>query len=248
MQAASLKEVPMFRFTLFSAFILATALATALAAAPARAQHVSFVVVHGIPGRDVGGTEDPLLPVDIFIGGKYCLIQGLTFGSISGPFDVPPGGYEVAVSLANPLAPCSNPPVVTNQFTLSEGQFGAIVAALSTTGAPALELYTINTTPVGAGMQRLVAVHAANAPAVEVKVVSTGKSPEKAKFKLEPGAEKTAMVSTEPGFAVSASVGKTVIGPISVAFGDQGVALVVAVGSAASVSATLLSKIIPDVF
>jgi hypothetical protein len=234
----------MFRFPLFSAAILAAT----LAAAPARAVHASFVVVHGIPGRDVDSTEDPLLPVDIFIGGKYCLISGLTFGSISGPFDVPPGTYEVAVSLANPLAPCSNTPVVTNQFTINEGQFDAVVAALSTTGAPALELYKISTTPVGAGMQRFVAVHAANAPAVEVKVVSTGKSPEKAKFKLDPGAEKTAVVATESGFSVSASVGNTVIGPISVAFGDQGVALVVAVGSAASGSATLLSKIIPDVF
>jgi hypothetical protein len=234
----------MFRSTLFSTALLAAA----LSAGAASAQTSSFVVVHGIPGRDVGAFVDPLLPVDVLVGGKYCLLQGLTFGSIAGPFDVPNGDYSIQISLANPIAPCTNTPVITTQLGFTNGDTYAVVAALSTSGAPTAEEYPIQVTSVGAGKQRFVTLHAADAPAVEVKVVSTGKTPEKAKFKLDPGAENTTVVQTAPGFSITASAGKAVIGPLSVAFGDQGVDLIIAVGSATSGSATLLSKIIPDVF
>jgi hypothetical protein len=236
----------MFRTTIFSTALLAAAI-TAGAARAADAP-ASFVVVHGIPGRDVGSTLDPLLPVDVLVAGKYCLLQGFTFGSIAGPYDIPAGTYTVAISLANPLAPCSNSAVISGSVTLSSGEFGAIVAALSTKGAPTAEVYPIDVSAVGAGKQRFVAAHAADAPAVKVTIVSTGKTPEKEKFTLDPGAEKSATVASAPGFTVTAKAGSAVIGPLNVAFGDQGVDLIVAVGSATTGSATLLSKIIPDVF
>jgi hypothetical protein len=228
----------------------AAALAAALAAPAAHAQsttNASFLVVHGIPGRDVAETLDPLLPVDVQVAGKYCLASGLTFGTIAGPFDVPPGTYSVAVSLANPLAPCTNTAVISGNVTLTAGEYGAVVAALSTKGAPTAEVYPIDVSPVGAGKQRFVTAHAADAPAVVVHVVSNGTPAEKASFALNPGAENTTSVPTRSAFAVAASIGKTVIGPIKEQAGDQAVLFTVAVGSATTGSATLLSKVIPSV-
>jgi len=210
----------------------------------------SFVVVHGIPGRDVAATLDPALPVDVLVGGKYCLLQGLTFGSIAGPFDVPAGSYTVAISLANPISPCSNSPVITATVDLKAGEFGSIVAALSTSGAPTAEVYPIDVTPVGAGNQRFITAHAANAPEVSIEAVST-KQKETLKFKLKPGKENESTAPTRSAFEVTATpVGtKTVIGPVLVqAGGDQSVVLLYAVGNASSGSVTILSKTLPDVF
>jgi hypothetical protein len=223
-----------------------------LSAAPsALAQSsASFVVVHGIPGRDVGASLDPALPVDVLVGGKYCLLQGLTFGSIAGPFDVPAGNYSVAISLANPIAPCSNSPVITANVALTAGEFGSIVAALSTSGAPSAEVYPVDVTPVGAGNQRFITAHAADAPEVTIDAVST-KDKEMLKFRLKPGKENESIVPTRSAFEVTATpVGsKTVIGPVLVqAGGDQSVVLLYAVGNATSGSVTILSKSLPDVF
>ncbi len=232
--------------TIFCAAMLAAA--AAVPAAHAQSTGASFLIVHGIPGRDVAATLDPLLPVDVQVAGKYCLASGLTFGSIAGPFDVPAGTYSVAVSLANPLAPCSNSAVISGNVTLTAGEYGAVVAALSTKGAPTAEVYPIDVTPVGAGKQRFITAHAADAPQVVVHVVSNGPSPEKASFKLAPGAENTTVVPTKTAFQLAASIGKTVIGPIKVDAGDQAVIFTVAVGSATTGSATLLAKVIPSVF
>jgi hypothetical protein len=230
------------------ALVLAASLAapSAFAATPA-----SFVVVHGIPGRDVAATLDPALPVDVLVGGKYCLLQGLTFGSIAGPFDVPAGTYSVAISLANPIAPCSNAPVISASVALTAGEFGSIVAALSTSGAPTAELYPIDVSAVGAGKQRFITAHAADAPEVTIDAVSIGKPKEKLTFKLSPGKENESTVDTASAFSVTATpVGsKTKIGPVTVeAGGDQSVVLLFAVGNAASGSVTILSKYLPDVF
>jgi hypothetical protein len=239
----------MTRKTLFKAAICAASLAVlhpparAATAAPA-----SILVVHGIPGRDVAPTLDPLLPVDVLVAGKYCLLQGLTFGTIAGPFDIPAGTYSVAISLANPLAPCTNAAVITGNATVAAGQFAAIVAAISTSGAPTAEIYPIDVTPVGAGKQRLVAVHAADAPAVTVKAVSIGKPSEKASFPLAPGQVKEDTVPEKDAFFIDAKAGTTILGPVTVHLSDQGVAVVIAVGVAKTGSATLLTKIIPSVF
>ena len=217
-------------------------------AASAAAAPASFVVVHGIPGRDVAPGLDPLLPVDVLVAGKYCLLQGFTFGSIAGPYDIPAGTYSVAISLANPLSPCSNSAVISGNVTLAAGEFGAVVAALSASGAPTADVFALNVAPIGAGKQRFMVAHAADAPEVKVKAVSLGAAPEKVAFNLAPGKEKSVQVPTKAAFSLSASAGSTVIGPIQVQLGDQGLALVFAVGSATTGSATLLSKIIPDVF
>jgi len=233
------------------ALILAAALLAAAQIPAARAQMApaSFLVVHGIPGRDVAPTLDPLLPVDVLINGKYCLLQGLTFGTIAGPYDVPPGTYAVAISLANPIAPCSASPVISANVTLTSGEFGAVVAALSTKGAPAAEVYALNVTTVPVGQQRFMAAHAANAPPVRVTVTSTGGGPtETAGFGLVPGSEKSATVPARTSFNLVARTGAgAVIGPVTVSPGNQGLVAAFAVGSATSGSARILTKVIPAV-
>ncbi len=230
--------------------IRAAAVAAGLAVAtPALAQNASFFVVHGIPGRDVAATADPLLPVDVLVAGKYCLLAGFTFGSVAGPFDVPAGSYSVAISLANPIAPCTNTAVITATATLTAGEFGSIVAAESTSGAPTAEIYPVDVTSIAAGKQRIITSHAADAP--EVKVTAIGSNPkEKAEFKLQPGKQNESTVDTAQKFSISATpVGaKGTIGPITVEAGDRSDILVWAVGNAANGSVTLLSKVLPDVY
>jgi hypothetical protein len=239
----------MSRPSLLSTAFCATFLAACAATAPAFAQSTaSFVVVHGIPGRAVGATVDPALPVDVLVGGKYCLLQGFTYGNIAGPFDVPAGTYSVAVSLANPLAPCSNSAVISGSVTLTSGEFGAIVAAVSTSGAPTAEVYPIDVSAIPTGMQRFIVAHAADAPAVKVTLTSLGPNGSSSSFNLNPGASNEATVDRHPKWRLEASAGSTKLGPMEVGVGTQGLVLTFAVGVAADGSATLISKVIPSVF
>ncbi len=215
----------------------------AAATAPA-----SFVVVHGIPGRDVGAGIDPQLPVDVLINGSICLLKNFTFGQIAGPYDVPPGAYTVAVSLANPISPCSNAAVISGSVTLTSGEFGAVVAQLSPSGAPTAGVYGIDVSPVPTGMQRFVVVHAADAPTVSVDGISVSKTPVKFNFPLAEGATAEKLVTAQAKYSVGVVADKTIFGPIFVQGGNQGLFFVVAVGNASSGSVTLLSKVIPSVF
>ena len=227
------------------------ALIAALAfGAPAGAESgsASVLIVHGIPGRDVAAALDPLLPVDVLVAGKYCLLQGFTFGSIAGPFTIPAGTYPVAISLANPLNPCSNAPVISGNVTVPSSGYAAVVAALSTNGTPTAEAYPIDVSSVGAGQQRFVVAHAANAPGVKVTIASVDGEKEKKNFNLTPGQEGAAELAARNAFTVSLSKGKTSIVSTQVSPGNQGVAFVAAVGTAASGSVTLLSKTIPNAF
>jgi len=233
--------------------LAAAFLAATLPAASAEtdtASPATFVVVHGIPGRDVAATLDPVLPVDVLIAGKYCLLQGFTFGSIAGPYEVPAGAYPVAISLANPVAPCSNPAVISATATLAAGGTYSIVAALSAASAPTALVFDDSLAAIAAGDQRLMAHHAADAPEVQVSATNVGGATESAKFDLSPGGEKSAVVPARPGFTVNISpAGATaVVATTKVAPGNRGLALVYAVGSAKTGSITLISKVLPNVF
>jgi hypothetical protein len=236
--------------TLFLAASLLAAVLPAASAETDTSAPATFLVVHGIPGRDVASSLDPVLPVDVLVAGKYCLLQGFTFGSIAGPFEVPAGAYPVAISLANPIAPCSNAAVISATVTLAAGSTSSIVAALSAASAPTALVFDDTLAPIPNGDQRLMAHHAADAPEVKVSVANAGGATETASFDLFRGTERSAVVSARPAFSVSISpVGSTaVIGPVTVAPGNRGLALIYAVGSARTGSVTLISKILPNVF
>src|ERR1035441_10903197 len=88
------------------------ALLLALGASAFAANDAYLYIVHCIPGRDIADNLNPGLPVDILVNGKSCLVRGLTFGNTTGPFTLSAGTYEVQISLANTLAPCTNPAVI----------------------------------------------------------------------------------------------------------------------------------------
>ncbi len=76
-------------------------------------------IVHGIPGRDVADNLNPGLPIDVLIDGK-CPVHGLTFGSTSGPLTIAAGTYDVQISTANTLAPCTNPELIKAYYYLMQ--------------------------------------------------------------------------------------------------------------------------------
>ncbi len=213
----------------------------------AQAADTTFYVVHGIPGRDVGPQIDPRLPVDVRVNGEICLVQGLVFGEIAGPFTVPAGRYGVEVSLANTVAPCSNEPVIEGEVRVAGDRFNSVVAALDPEGAPTAYVFRADAKALRDGRTRLVANHAAAAP--PVKIVVDGKV---AIRNLAPGNSEAAVVPSEPG-AVQLEVqpqgsSETVLGPAAVPTPSQSVVLGFVVGSAASGSLALIQKVIPGIF
>src|SRR5208337_2012689 len=98
------------------------ALCLALGASAFAANNAYLYIVHGIPGRDIADNLNPGLPIDILVNGKSCLVHGLTFGSTSGPFTLAAGTYDVQISLANTLEPCTNAALITSQVTLTPGE------------------------------------------------------------------------------------------------------------------------------
>jgi hypothetical protein len=143
-----------------------------LFSSPGLAQDASVRVVHGIPGPDVGPGVDPALPVDVLVNDAVCLLSGFTFGSVAGPFTLPAGTYDVKVSLANTLDPCSNAAVIAAPVPVAAGENATIIAHLSATGSPTASKFVNDVTPSGSGFARVIAHHTAAAPAVDINVSS----------------------------------------------------------------------------
>jgi hypothetical protein len=146
----------------------------------AQSPNASVYVVHGIPGHDVNEALDPALPVDVQVDGSICLVSGLKFGDIAGPFTIPANtttGYSLVVSLANTLTPCGNsgsPVLRVSGVTFEAGENASVVAYLTDGSGPALKKFDnkLNTTldPIKNGESRLIVQHTANAPAVDITV------------------------------------------------------------------------------
>ena len=215
-------------------------------AAIAQEAITTFYVVHGIPGRDLGPEVDPRLPVDVRVAGEICLVEGLVFGEVAGPFTVPAGRYGVEISPASSTAPCSNEPVISGEVRVAPDRFNSVVAALDPAGAPTAYVFRADPKAVRDGRTRLVANHAAAAP--DVKILVDGSV---AIRSLAPGASDAAVASSEAG-SVSLEVQptgtrQTVLGPAAVPTPPQGVVLGFVVGSAETGSLALIQQVIPGV-
>ena len=90
------------------------------------ANNAYLYIVHGIPGRDIADNLNPGLPIDVLIDGD-CLARGLSFANTSGPLSFPAGTYDVQISDANTLAPCTNSPITESQVTLTSGTSASAV-------------------------------------------------------------------------------------------------------------------------
>lgn len=130
--------------------------------------------VHGINGTDLG--FDEALTVDIAVDvpdtdEDLCLAD-VQFGDVLGPVaDLPAGPYGVEVRLPDSPEECQGTLVVGNTVSLSLVETAIIVAHLDANGAPVLGKFTVNTAALDEGLARLSAIHAAQAPAVDVQVV-----------------------------------------------------------------------------
>jgi hypothetical protein len=150
--------------------LFAAAALLAIVPSAAFAQNTSLRVVHGIPGGDVSPDLDPELPVDVMVNDAICLLSGFTFGEVEGPFTIPGGTYNVKVSLANTLAPCSEEPVIQADVPINAGSNVSIVAHLDAEGAPTASLFTNEVSRPAEGNARLIAHHVAAAPTVDLLV------------------------------------------------------------------------------
>jgi hypothetical protein len=238
----------MFKMTCCGAIVagaLSTVALPALAQTAATALPAIVRVVHGIPGNDVSPSLDPQLPVDVLANGKLCLLKGITFGTVSGPLSIPAGTYTIGISLANSVSPCSNTPVIKATVAVKSGEEAAIVAALSTSGAPTAYAFPLDFGSIKTGFGRVTVAHAADAPPVTVSF-----NDKRPIADLQPGKEGTADLATG-GYSVEvfpAGSNSAVIGPLVFNVPPRSVSLVFAVGSATTGSITLIVDAINEVF
>jgi hypothetical protein len=211
----------------------------------------SIVVVHGLPGRALGATVDPALPVDVLVNGSVCLLKNLTFGEIAGPFDLPAGAYQITISPANAVTPCANAAVIDAQVTLEPGKFDELVASVAATvdgPVPVLTVTPVNTIPLGPGTQRIVTVVTGDVPGATVTALpDSGVKP----ITLTTDSQSsTRTVPAAPGYTVSlrASNG-TAAGPVTVLnSGDQAVILVTVVGDATAGALNIVTRVLQAVY
>jgi len=225
-----------------------TTLFLALGASAFAANDAYLYIVHGIPGRDIADNLNPGLPVDVLIDGS-CVSRGLTFGNTSGPLSFSAGTYDVQISDANTLAPCTNPPMIDSQVTLTAGASLSAVAALSG-GEPALLQFTDTLSPVVPGNGRFVLANAADAPALQATLKQVGvKHPKTFTVSANPGAQEAIGVPAGNYLVQITAVGSTtVLTSEQIDLADQSVTLSYASGEALNNTVGLVNRVIRDVF
>jgi hypothetical protein len=225
------------------------ALCFALGASGFAADDAYLYIVHGIPGRDIADNLNPGLPVDILVNGKSCLVHGLTFGNTTGPFTLSAGQYDVQISMANTLAPCTNTPMIDSQVTLTAGANVSAVAALSG-GQPALLDFTDNLSPVTPGKARFVFVNSADAPALQATLTQLYvKNPKTFTLTANPDTQAPSIVPAGTYLVQVVAAGSTtVLASEQIGLADQSATFVYAAGQAANNSVGLINRAIRDVF
>jgi|SRR5579863_4107598 len=223
----------------FALALLCAALSTASLAS-------SIFVVQGIPGRDFAAETDPAFPVDVLLNDEVCYVHGLAFGTISGPLTFLPGTYNIKVSIANTLAPCSESPMIDSSVTLEKHQDLSAVITLDAQGKPALLTFVNNLTPVAAGMSRVLFAQSADAPALQLVLQDT-KTMKVYKFTVNPGA---LLNVTLPEGTYTAEINQgttTLVTPTLVDLSSQSATLIYALGQASNNTVSLVTRTLKDV-
>jgi hypothetical protein len=229
-------------------FVQLAALCFVLAAYGFAAGNAYLYIVHGIPGRDIADNLNPGLPVDVLISGT-CLSRGLTFGNTTGPLSFSAGTYDVQISNANTLAPCTNPSIISSDVTLTAGTSVSAVAAISG-GVPALLQFTDNLSPLAPGKARFVFTQAADAPALQVTLTQLDVKSSQT-FTVTAGPGKQAAISVPEGtylVQVTAVGDTTVLASEDIGLADQSATFTYAAGEAANSSVGLINRAVRDVF
>lgn len=155
---------------------LSTLLLAAMFVAPG-IRHVmaaEVYIVHGIPGADLG--LDPTLPVDIAVDGG-CAVTAFTYQSVSAATTLSTGEHTIEVRLSD--GTCTGTLAVTARIDLSVNETAVLVAHLDENGAARLSKFTVDTSAIDPGMARVMVVHAAAAPVVDLKLRNENKAKEK---------------------------------------------------------------------
>jgi Domain of unknown function (DUF4397) len=221
-------------------------LCAALGSAALASDNAYMYLVHGVPGLDYAAGTDPEFPVDVLINDEVCYQRGLAFGTISGPLTLAPGSYDVKISIANSLAPCSNAPIVDSTVTLGAGKNVSAVFALDSKGAATLLKFTNNFSAVPANSGRLLFALAADSPAVQLIVENTS-TKKLYTYSVNPGA---LLSATRPAGVYTVEVNEgtsTLVPSTTVVLDSQSVALLYAVGEAGNNTVTMESKTVRDV-
>lgn len=225
-------------------FVLAL-LCAALSTAMLASDNAYLYLVQGIPGRDYSNSTDPQFPVDVLINDEICYEHGLAFGAIAGPLTLAPGSYDVKVSVANSLAPCSNTPLVDSTVTLESGKTVSAVLQLSS-GTPALTTYTEDFSSVSANDARILFANSATSPALQVIVQNTS-TKKLYVYSVSPGA---LLDETLPAghYEVEVNEGTSTLVPsTSVDLYSQSAIMFFAVGEASNNTVDLETKTIRNV-
>jgi hypothetical protein len=203
-------------------------------------------LVHGVPGLDYAAGTDPEFPVDVLINDEVCYVRGLTFGSIQGPLTLVPGTYDVKISVANALAPCSNSPIVDSTVTLESGKNISAVFTPGSGATPKLVTFTNNFSAVSPNNGRILFALAADSPAVQVILENTS-TKKLYLYSVNPGG--LLNVTLPSGvYAVEVNEGTTTLIPsTTVVLYSQSATLLYAMGQASNNTVTMEIKTVRDV-
>ncbi|HXW92766.1 MAG TPA: DUF4397 domain-containing protein [Terriglobales bacterium] len=226
-------------------FVLAFVCA-ALNTAMFASDNAYLYLVHGIPGRDDSPSADPAFPVDILLNDEVCYERGFSFGSVAGPLTLAPGNYDVKVSVANSLAPCSNSPLIERVISLEGGKDFSAVVALSPAGPLTLLTFDNQFAPVSANAGRLLFAQAADAPTLDL-ILQNKSTMKLYAYTVSPGA--LLDVNLPAGdYTVEINQGTTTLATsTSLDLYSQSVTLLYAVGQASNNTVTLETKTVRSV-
>jgi hypothetical protein len=139
----------------------AAALLAAFAlAAPASAADLDakLTVIHGINGTDLG--FDEALSVDVCVAGsKTPLAANVPFRTVSDPFSLPAGRYDVEIRLTD--GKCGGVLAVASEVSLAVAENATAIAHLTEYGTPTLTKFVNDVRALAKGQTRLFARHAA---------------------------------------------------------------------------------------
>lgn len=226
---------------------LALALLCVASTAALASDSAYLYLVHGIPGLDYSATTDPQFPVDVLINDEVCYAHGVDYGTILGPLTLAPGTYDVKISVANSLAPCSETPVVDSSVELNAGKNVSAVFALSDSGTPGLKTFANNFSPVLQNDGRILFALAADSPAVQLILQNTG-TKKLYVYAVNPGA---LLSATLPAGIYTAEVNEgttTLIASTPLDLYSQSVAMMFVLGEAHNNTVNLETKSVRNVF
>jgi hypothetical protein len=221
-------------------------LCAAMSTAALASDNAYLYLVHGVPGRDHAAGTDPEFPVDVLINDEVCYLRGLTFGSIQGPLTLVPGTYDIKISVANALAPCSNSPIVDSMVTLESGKNVSAVFTLGSGATPKLVTFTNNLAAVNPNNGRILFALAADSASVQV-ILENSSTKKLYVYSVNPGA--LLDVTLPSGiYTIEVNEGTTTVIPSTTVFLDsQSATLLYAIGEASNNTLTMETKTVRDV-